>query len=131
MEHYVTEKMTTDKRKAIMAKRRHETLDETMVDESVNWLKDNAEKMAQNRANRLYLEQYTKSLKALIMKQFSDVSISAQEREAYAHTDYQEHLKAYRTAIFNDEKFRFLKVHHEARIEAWRTQQANIRAIKI
>ena len=126
-----TEKMPTDKRKAIMAKRRHETLDETMVDESVNWLKDNAEKMAQNRANRLYLEQYSKSLKALLMKKFSEMPISAQEREAYAHTDYQEHIKAYRTAVFLDEKYRFLKVHHEARIEAWRTQQANIRAIKI
>ena len=65
------------------------------------------------------------------MQKFKDLPISGQEREAYAHPDYINHLKALHTAVYNVEKLRFEKVHHEAKIEAWRTQQANIRAIKI
>lgn len=122
---------TKKKVRKAMLEKKYNSISENEIDESVNWLKDNAEKMAQYKANRVYMEQFSKSLKALLMKKFMDMPVSAQEREAYSHEDYQKHLKAYHTAIYNDEKFRFLKVHHEAKIEAWRTQQANLRAIKI
>ena len=121
---------TKKKVRLAMLEKKYNSISEDDIDKSVNWLKDNAEKMAQHKADRIYMEQYCKSLKALLMQKFKDLPISGQEREAYAHPDYIKHLKALHTAVYNDEKHRFEKVHHEAKIEAWRTQQANIRAIK-
>lgn len=101
------------------------------VDKAVNWLRDNAEESAKARASRIYMEEFRKSLKALLMKKFVDLPISAQEREAYAHEDYVNHLRAIKIAVEKDERMRFLRVSAEAKIEAWRSMSANIRSIKI
>jgi len=101
------------------------------VEDAIDWLKSNENKCAEYRANRRYLEDFSKSLKAILMKEFQDLPISAQEREAYSHKNYQEHLKALRQAVFLDEKFRFKAKTQETIIEAWRTQEANLRSVKI
>ena len=106
-------------------------LSEIDIEKAVDWLRDNADYCAECKANRVYLEEYRKSLKALLMKNYPELSVSAQEREAYAHSDYQKHLKALKEAVFLDEKMKFLRVSAEVKIEAWRTQQANIRSIKL
>ena len=101
------------------------------VEKAVDWLRDNADSCAKARATRIYLEEYRKSLKALLMSKYPDMSVSAQEREAYAHQDYQSHLKLMQQAIYEDERMKFFRASAEVKIEAWRTQQANIRAIKL
>jgi uncharacterized caspase-like protein len=57
--------------------------------------------------------------------------VSAQERDAYASDSYQVALDGLKEAIFADEKMRALRDAHAARIEAWRTQQATMRSVKI
>ncbi len=101
------------------------------VQKALDFLRDTAEDSEKFKAERIYLEEYRKSLKALIMKQFTDLPVSAQEREAYASPRYQEHIKALQTAVYADEKQRFLRVACEAKIEAWRSFSANYRAMKI
>ena len=101
------------------------------IEKAVDWLRDNADDSAKSRAERIYIEEYRKSLKATLMKRFVDLPISAQEREAYAHPEYINHLKALKVAVEKDEKMRFLRVSAEAKIEAWRSMSANIRSIKI
>ena len=68
------------------------SISEEDVEKAVDWLRDNADSCAKARATRIYLEEYRKSLKALLMSKYPDMSVSAQEREAYAHQDYQSHL---------------------------------------
>ena len=102
-------------------------IDDKDVDKAVHWLLDSAETIATAKANLVYMEGYMKSLKAQIMKEHADMSVSAQEREAYADEKYHKHLEALRIAVFEDEKQKFLRVGAEAVIEAWRTQQANNR----
>ena len=101
------------------------------IEKAVNWLKNNSDTSAKYKAERIYLEEYRKSLKALIMKDHVDLPVSAQEREAYADSRYINHLKAMKIAIEKDEKQRFLRVSCEAKIEAWRSMSANLRSIKI
>ena len=101
------------------------------VEDAINWLKNNEKKCAEHRANRRYLEEYSKSLKAILMKKFTDLPISAQELEALSNESYLEHIKSVRQAVFLDEKYRFKAKTQETIIEAWRTQEANLRAIKI
>ena len=38
------------------------------IEKAVDWLKENAKSSANSRATRIYLEEYRKSLKALIKK---------------------------------------------------------------
>ena len=105
------------------------SISEEDVEKAVDWLRDNADSCAKARATRIYLEEYRKSLKALLMSKYPDMSVAAQEREAYAHQDYQSHLKLMQQAIYEDERMKFFRASAEVKIEAWRTQQANIRAI--
>ncbi len=106
-------------------------IDEQEVEAAVDWLRDTAQEAAQKRAERLYLDEYRKVLRAKLMKQHMDLPVSAQEREALADPKYAEHLKALKIAINEDEKMRFLRVAAEAKIEAWRSMNANHRAIKV
>jgi len=99
------------------------------ISKAVDYLRDTAEEAAKNKAERIYLEEYRKSLKAMIMKDHLEMSVSAQEREAYASDEYQKHLRAMQIAIEKDERQRFMRIAAEAKIEAWRSMSANYRSI--
>lgn len=101
------------------------------VEKALDYLRDSAVDAAQTRANRIYMEEFRKSLKALIMKEHADLPVSAQEREAYSDDRYIQHLQAMQTAVKQDEKNRFLRIAAEAKIEAWRSYSANHRAMKV
>jgi hypothetical protein len=75
----------------------------------------------------VYIEEYRKSLKAILMKRSLENAIGAQEREAYAHEEYQQLLEGLRDAIEIEEKLRWDLIGAQARIDIWRTEQANQR----
>lgn len=95
---------------------------------AVDFIRDNGKKFAQAKADRIYLEEYRKSLKALLMKRSGENAVNAQEREAYAHPEYQELLKGLREAVEAEETLRWQMVAAEARVEVWRSQEASNRA---
>lgn len=101
------------------------------IEKAIDYLRDNAVQAAQSRANRIYMEEFRKSLKALIMSEHKDLPVGAQEREAYADPRYHKHLEAMKISIAQDEQNRFMRVAAEAKIEAWRSFSANHRAVKI
>lgn len=96
---------------------------------AVDFLRDNAIEAAQARADRIYCEQYRKTVKAQLMKELDDGSttIAAQEREAYADPRYLQQLDAIQEAVFRDEKCRFLREAAQAKLSAWQTLSANER----
>lgn len=98
------------------------------VEKALDFLRDNAEDSAQARANRIYLEEFRKSLKAQIMAEHLAEPIGAQERWAYDDIRYRNHLEGLKQAVYNDERLRFLRGAAEAKIEAWRTMCSNQRA---
>lgn len=108
-----------------------EFVTEEEVDKALDFLRDNSSAAAQAKATRIYLEEYRKSLKAMVMKEHASLPIGAQEREAYASEEYLKHLGALKDAVFEDERLRFLMKAAEAKIEAWRSQSANYRAMKV
>ena len=99
------------------------------IDQAVDYLRDNSEAGAKARAERIYLEEYRKSLKAILMKKFTDLPVSAQEREAYAHPEYQNILKGLKQAVYNDEYHRYMRQSAVAKIDAWRTKEATNRSL--
>lgn len=103
-------------------------IDESDIGKALDWLVKNATPAAQARANRQYMEEYRKVIKAQLMKASGEESAAAQEREAYANPEYAKHLKALQAAVEMDERFRWLTTAAEAKIEVWRSEQANARA---
>jgi hypothetical protein len=95
--------------------------------DAVDYILINGKKFAQAKAERVYLEEYRKSLKAILMKRSMEQAIGAQEREAYAHAEYQALLQGLKQAIEIEEKLRWDLIGAQARVEIWRTEQANAR----
>jgi hypothetical protein len=84
---------------------------------------------AQAKANRIYLEEFRKSLKARLMKESGESSIGAQEREAYACPEYGIFLDGLKVAIEQEDTLRFKLVTAQAAIEVWRSQEASNRTM--
>lgn len=94
---------------------------------AVDFIRDNADEYAFAKANRVYVEEYRKSLKAILMKKSMENAVNAQEREAYSDDEYRAHLQAIFEAIVEEEKYRWKMVAAQARIEVWRSQEASNR----
>lgn len=103
---------------------------EEELNKAMQWLVDNADKAAEARAQRQYLEDFSRTIKAEIMGEHTSEPVNAQERHAYADPRYKAHLDGLRAAIHKDERYRWLKDTAIAKIDVYRTQQANLRGVK-
>lgn len=85
---------------------------------------------AKAKAERVYLEQFRKSKKAMLMRDAEVTGVktsAAQETIAYADPAYQQLLDALRDATYSEEKAKWKLIAAQASIEIWRTQSANDR----
>ncbi len=96
---------------------------------AVDYLRDNAEKYAEAKASRVYLEEFRKSKKSLLMLQSDEKTQAGKEAYAYAHDEYIALLDGLKVAIETEETVKWQMIAAQARIEVWRTQQANNRTI--
>ena len=97
---------------------------------SIQFIWDNAPEYAKAKGQLAELEVYKSSLKAIEMKRHTELSVTAQEREAYASDEYQTLCKAIGQAT---ERVELLKWQLEAakmRFEAWRTESSNNRFLE-
>lgn len=97
------------------------------AENALEYLRTNAAKAAKAKAERVYMEEYRKTVKSNIMQQHLEKPLAAQEREAYASGEYKAHLEAMQAAIEADEYNRWGMVAATATLDAWRTEQANRR----
>lgn len=99
---------------------------------AVDFMRDNAPALAKAKSQRVYLEEFRKSKKALLMKDAMLQKIeaaNAQEREAYAHPEYLELLNGLAAAIEAEETLRWRMEAARLRVEIWRTESANNRMV--
>ena len=109
-------------------------MSEKLIDPNaaIDFMYENAVKFAQAKANRYYLEEYRKTLKAELCKdalQNGFEAVNAPEREAYSHPTYKTHLKAIKEATQLEEQLRWQLIAAQSRIEVWRSQEASNRAM--
>lgn len=97
---------------------------------ALDFLRDQAPAYAKAKSERVYIEGYLKSKKALLMKVAEKTypSAAAQEREALADDQYLELLDGLRAAVEEEETLRWRLTAAQARIEVWRSLSANQRA---
>ena len=94
---------------------------------AAEYLRDNASKDAEAKANAIYLEQWVKTVKAQCQAKHVDMSVAAREIEALTDEDYIKALEAYKQALIEDSKRRFLREAAHAKLSAWQTMSANNR----
>lgn len=102
---------------------------EKEVEAAAAYLRDNSGNYAKARAERIYLAEFRKSKKALLINECKEGTAQARESYAYAHESYIELLEGYRAAIEIEEKLSWMMKAATIKVEIWRTQQANNRRI--
>ena len=94
---------------------------------ALDFIRDHSTDLAEAKATVLYLTEYRKSMKALLMIESDAKTESAKESYAYAHIDYIAHIKALAEAVQESERLRWLMVAAEAKISVWQTLEATAR----
>ena len=99
-------------------------------EQSAQKIRDKAPAYGAAKAQRVYLEEFRKSKKALLMKESLSMgyeAANAQEREAYADPSYQQLLKGLAAAIEQEETLRWELESYRLDIEIWRSREATNR----
>jgi hypothetical protein len=99
-------------------------------EEAAQTIRDKAPAYGEAKAQRVYLEEFRKSKKALLMKDALTLGIeaaNAQEREAYAHPSYQQLIRGLAEAIEKEETLKWEIESARLDIEIWRSREATNR----
>ena len=107
--------------------------DQKDINDAVEFLYYSGKKYAEAKAHRVYLEEYRKSQKAMLMKTaMTDgraKTAAGAEVEAYADPAYIEVLKGLEGAVEAEETLRWGLISAQARIDVWRSQEASNRTM--
>ena len=95
---------------------------------AIQFLIETAPKYAQAKAHRVFLEEARKSKKASLMNSCDQTVLGKQETYAYSHPEYMELLEGLKVAVEEEEKFKWLMVAAQARIEVFKAQNDTARA---
>lgn len=97
---------------------------------AIDFLLKNAEKYAHAKAQRVYLEEFRKSKKALLMNQCDEKAANAREQYAYSHPEYIGILDGLKSAVEVEETLKWQQIAAQLRVEVWRSQEASNRNIE-
>jgi hypothetical protein len=89
----------------------------------IEYIYDNAPHYAKAKGELAHLEAYKSSLKAILMKKSGESAVTAQEREAYAHSDYQNLCVAIGAATEKAELLKWRLTSAQLRFDAWKVEK--------
>ena len=93
-------------------------------------MKDAIPVYAKAKADRVHIEQYRKSLKAILMQKSPETTQAGKESWAYSQSEYTDLLQGLREAVEIEEKHKWALDRVKMEIEVWRTINANERAMR-
>jgi hypothetical protein len=99
-------------------------------EEATQAIRDKAPHYGDAKAQRVYLEEFRKSKKAMLMRDALLNGIDAashQEREAYSSPEYQKLLEGLAAAVEKEETLRWELESYRLEIEIFRTREATNR----
>ena len=99
-------------------------------EQSAQDIRDKAHAYGQAKAQRVYLEEFRRSKKAMLMKEALKMKVeaaNAQEREAYADPEYVQLIKGMALAIEKEETLKWELEAARLDIEIWRSREATNR----
>lgn len=104
---------------------------DTDLEKALDWLRDSAQALGDAKAELIRAGHMVKVTKAIVMKKFNEKPVSVQEREALVSDEFMNALERDAVAAGEFEKLRALRDAAALKIEAWRTEQASWRAMKL
>lgn len=96
-------------------------------EQDVDYILAQAKRFAGAKAERVYLEEFRKSKKALLMAQSDEKTAVAREQYAYAHSEYTALLDGLKVAIEAEETLKWKLTAAQLSIEIWRSREASNR----
>ena len=93
----------------------------------VAYIMENAPKFAQAKAERVFIENYLRTVKSRLMQQ-EEGTLGNKEAYAYAHPDYLAQLLALKDATQMEENLKFMLLAAQMRFDTWKTQEYSKRA---
>ena len=96
---------------------------------AVEYIMKHSAEFAKAKAERVYIENYLRSKKSLIMAKSSAKSVAAAEADAYADPEYIGLLEGLKEAVEAEEKLKWMLTAAQLKVEIWRSQEATNRAI--
>lgn len=103
---------------------------DTELEKALDWLRDNAPEIGAARYRLEKAEHMLKVIRAIEMKRH-DGSVSKAEVLAMASEPYKAAVTELASAAGEFEQMRSLRRAAELKIEAWRSEQANYRGMKV
>lgn len=98
------------------------------IEAALNYLASSIDEAAEARAQKEGLKEGRKVVLAELEGECNEPTESAKARYALSQQRYKDFLKGYQEAIRKDAVYSMRRSTYETTIEAWRTQQSNIRA---
>ena len=95
----------------------------------IQFIYTNASVYAQAKADRIYIENFLRSKKAMLMAQSTATAFNAKEVEAYASPEYVALLEGLKQAVEREETLRYQIAAAELKIDVWRTNEASNRRL--
>ena len=101
-------------------------MSEDQAQKAIDFIRDNAPKYANAKAERVYIEQFLRSKKSMLMADEGG-TLGAKEAYAYAHPEYIALLGGLRAAVEEEERLKYLLEGAKLRFEQWRVESYNNR----
>ena len=109
------------------------------IESALEFMRKNSKPLARAKAQRIYLEQFRKSKKAILFSEAPTMigagadsrkaTVADRENYAYAHPEYLELLDGLKAAVEMEEEIRWKMTAASLKAEVWRTQQATNRMV--
>jgi hypothetical protein len=103
-------------------------MDEIDPTKALRYIQENAAKYAQAKANRIYIENYSKTLKSRLALESDKKTLGDREMEAYASQSYEDLMKGLKDAVQIEEDLRWMLEAAKMKVEVWKTQEQSRRA---
>ena len=104
------------------------------INDAVDFLYTHGRKYAEAKAQKGYLDNYTKALIASLSIKFISEglakSMAQAEAMAYADPSYDVHIRGLKEAVEAEEGLKWALTSAESRIDVWRSQEASNRHVE-
>ena len=107
----------------------NEWISDEEAEKALDWLARNARALGEAKESLVKAERMIDRTKAVIMKRYSELPVSAQEREAKASAELEAAYLDEATAAGHYEYMRAMRDAAAARLDCWRTLKATQRAL--
>ncbi len=95
---------------------------------AIRYIQENAGKYAQAKANRVHIENFTKTLKARLMSESDKKTLGDREMDAYGSIQYEELLKGLKEAVEVEENLKYMLEAAKLKVEVYKTMEQSRRA---